>query len=166
MAYGAGSLADAEVVARALCGGCESASAIGRGTKWSVAREAVWKRWGRRALERRGRETLGSLEQRKRPALCEGRRPHGPEPERLTCSHSSRTIEAKPGTAPPAQGVLTGIPPNLDVVEYTLRQQPIGLPPACPEHFRRDSSRRRCEGIAGRYKQAEGLPRSGGTGLF
>lgn len=25
--------------------------------------------WGRRALERRGRETLGSLEQRKRPTL-------------------------------------------------------------------------------------------------
>jgi len=32
MAYGAGSLIDAEVVARAFCGGCESASAIGRGT--------------------------------------------------------------------------------------------------------------------------------------
>ena len=83
MAYGAGSLADAEVVARALCGGCESASAIGRGTKWSVAPEAVWKGWGRRALERRGRETQGSLEQRKRPTLWEGRRPHGSEPERL-----------------------------------------------------------------------------------
>ena len=26
---------------------------------------------GRRALERRGRETLGSLEQRKRPTVCE-----------------------------------------------------------------------------------------------
>ena len=31
-AYGADSLADAKVVAGALCGGCESASAIGRGT--------------------------------------------------------------------------------------------------------------------------------------
>ena len=47
--------------------GCESGSAIGRGTKWSVAPEGVWQRGGRRALERRGRETLGSLEQRKRP---------------------------------------------------------------------------------------------------
>ena len=32
MAYGAGSLADAWVAAGALCSGCESASAIGRGT--------------------------------------------------------------------------------------------------------------------------------------
>ena len=32
MAYGAGSLTDARVAAGALCGGCESASAIGRGT--------------------------------------------------------------------------------------------------------------------------------------
>ena len=32
MAYGAGSLTDARVAAVALCGGCESASAIGRGT--------------------------------------------------------------------------------------------------------------------------------------
>lgn len=40
--------------------------------------------WGRRALERRGRETSGSLEQRKRPTMREDRRPHRPEPERLT----------------------------------------------------------------------------------
>jgi len=40
--------------------------------------------WGRRALERRGRETLGSLEQRKRPTMWEDRRPHRHEPERLT----------------------------------------------------------------------------------
>ena len=81
-AYGAGSLADARVVARALCGVCESASAIGRGTKWSVAPEAVWKRKGRRTLERRGRETFGSLEQRKRPTVCVSRRPPGPGPGR------------------------------------------------------------------------------------
>ena len=37
---------------------------------------------GRRALERRGRETLGSLEQRKRPALWVGRRPPPPGPGR------------------------------------------------------------------------------------
>ena len=66
-----------------MCGGCESASAIGRGTKWSVAPEAVWKVWGRRALERRERETTGSLEQRKRPTVWEGRRPPWPEPGRL-----------------------------------------------------------------------------------
>ena len=40
--------------------------------------------WGRRSLERRVRETSGSLEQRKRPTMREGRRPHRPEPERLT----------------------------------------------------------------------------------
>ena len=39
--------------------------------------------WRRRALERRGRETLGSLEQRKRPTLWAGRLPTGPEPGRL-----------------------------------------------------------------------------------
>ena len=48
-----------------------------------MALEAVWQREGRRALERRGRETQGSLEQRKRPTLWEGRRPPGPEPGRL-----------------------------------------------------------------------------------
>ena len=62
--------------------GLESPSNQGRGTKWSVTREAVWKVWGRRALERRGRETQGSLELRKRPARRAGRRPPGPGPER------------------------------------------------------------------------------------
>ena len=42
-------------------GGCESASAIGRGTKWSVAPEAVWKVWAAGGLWRcKGWETLGS----------------------------------------------------------------------------------------------------------
>ena len=49
---------------------------------------------------------------------------------------------------------------------HCLRQQPIGLPPGRPEHFRRGLPRRRCGGIAARYNQAVGLPRSGGTGLF
>ena len=70
-AYGAGSLTAARSVRQVVGGGCESASAIGRGTKWSVAREAVWKEWGRRALE-----------QRKRPARRAGRRPPGPGLER------------------------------------------------------------------------------------
>ena len=35
------------------------------------------------------------------------------------------------------------------------------MPPACPEHFRRDSSRRRCGGIAGRYNHGVAVPRSG-----
>ena len=57
--------------------GLESPSNQGRGTKWSVAPEGVWQREGRRALERRGRETQGSLEQRKRPTLWVGRLPPG-----------------------------------------------------------------------------------------
>ena len=81
-AYGAGSLTAARSVCGPAGGGCESASTIGRGTKWSVAPEGVWQREGRRALERRGRETQGSLEQRKRPALWVGRLPPGPGTER------------------------------------------------------------------------------------
>ena len=62
--------------------GLESPSNQGRGTKWSVAPEGVWQREGRRALERRGRETQGSLEQRKRPTLWVGRLPPGSGTER------------------------------------------------------------------------------------
>ena len=91
--------------------------------------------WGRRALERRGRETLGSLEQRKRPTMREDRRPHRPEPGRLTCPNSGTPLKAKPGTVPPAQGVLTGEPTHLDDGGYTLRQQAERLPPGCPEGF-------------------------------
>jgi len=47
-----------------------------------VAPEGVWQREGRRALERRGRETQGSLEQRKRPTLWVGRLPPGSGTER------------------------------------------------------------------------------------
>lgn len=64
--------------------GYESGSAIGRGTKWSVGGGGGLAVWGRRALECRGRETSGSLEQRKRPTMREDRRPLRPEPERLT----------------------------------------------------------------------------------
>mgnify|MGYP006916059183 CR=1 FL=1 len=41
-----------EVLLRGLTGGRESGSAIGRGTKWSVGGEAVWRGWGGRAPER------------------------------------------------------------------------------------------------------------------
>ena len=55
LAYGAGSLAGGGVRAGDLAGvpsnldagaACKSSSAIGRGTKWSVAGEAVWQRGG------------------------------------------------------------------------------------------------------------------------
>ncbi len=70
-AYGAGSLTEASVAAVALWGVCESASAIGRGTKWSVATEAVWKAWGGGGLWRdNGWETLGSQTPTKTASLC------------------------------------------------------------------------------------------------
>ena len=47
---------------------------------------------------------------------------------------------------------------------HCLRQQPERLPPGRPEHFRRGLPRRRCGGIAARYNQAVGLPRSGSGG--
>ena len=55
LAYGAGSLAGGGVRAGDVAGvpsdldagaACKSSSAIGRGTKWSVAGEAVWQRGG------------------------------------------------------------------------------------------------------------------------
>ena len=147
--------------------GLESPSDQGRGTKWSVAPEGVWQREGRRALERRGRETQGSLEQRKRPALWAGRLSPGPGPERPTAGSKVRRSWPS-GLAPCPRRSLwrvqrSGIP--------TLSAPTAGsgcgrLCPACPEHFRRDSSRRRCGGIAGRYNHGEAVPRSGGTGLF
>lgn len=147
--------------------GLESPSNQGRGTKWSVAPEGVWQREGRRALERRGRETQGSLEQRKRPTLWVGRLPPGPGPERpIAGSKGKRSWPS--GLAPCPRRSLwrvqrSGIP--------TLSAPTAGsgcgrLCPACPEHFWRDSSRQRCGGIAGRYEHGEAVPRSGGTGLF
>ena len=86
--------------------------------------------WGRRALERRGRETQGSLEQRKRPTMREGRRPHRPEPERLTCPIGVRRSRQRmlPCTDLPAQSVA-------DLFRHCLRQQAERLPPGCPEGF-------------------------------
>jgi len=86
--------------------------------------------WGWRALERRGRETSGSLEQRKRPTMWEGRRPHRPEPERLTCPIGVRRSRQRmlPCTDLPAQSVA-------DLFRHCLRQQAERLPPGCPEGF-------------------------------
>ena len=86
--------------------------------------------WGRRALERRGRETSGSLEQRKRPTMWEGRRPHRPEPERLTCPIEVLRSRQRmlPCTDLPAQSVA-------DLFRHCLRQQAERLLPGCPEGF-------------------------------
>ena len=70
-AYGAGSFTEALVAAVALWGVCESASTIGRGTKWSVATEAVWKVWGDGGLWRdTDGETFGSQTPTKTGSLC------------------------------------------------------------------------------------------------
>ena len=158
--------------------GLESPSNQGRGTKWSVAPEGVWQRGGRRALERRGRETQGSLEQRKRPTLWVGRLPPGPGPERPIAGSKGKRLWPS-GLAPCPRRSLwrverSGIP--------TL-SAPAGGTPASwlpgrlcgfgDEHGPQRSEDRaqggkdtRPGGIAARYNQAEGLPRSGGTGLF
>ena len=68
MAYGAGSLADARIVEVAKCGVCESASAIGRGTKWSVGGEAVWCVWAAGLWNGASARPLAGLTaERKRP---------------------------------------------------------------------------------------------------
>lgn len=133
--------------------------------------------WGRRALERRGRETLGSLEQRKSPTMWEDRRPHRPEPERLT---------ARIGALRSRRSLALSLRRSLWRVERSgipTLSAPAGGTPASwlpgrlcgfgDEHGPQRSEDRaqggkdtRPGGIAARYKQAEGLPRSGGTGLF
>ena len=133
--------------------------------------------WGRLALERRGRETSGSLEQRKRPTMREDRRPHRPEPERLT---------ARIGALRSRRSLALSLRRSLWRVERSgipTLSAPAGGTPASwlpgrlcgfgDEHGPQRSEDRaqggkdtRPGGIAARYNQAEGLPRSGGTGLF
>ena len=78
------SLAAARVCGMALCGGCESGSAIGAGAKRRLAREAVWRCGGGWALKRNTAEPVRAEQwsggdQTRRV----DRRPHGPEPGRL-----------------------------------------------------------------------------------
>ena len=61
--------------------------------------------WGRRALERRGRETSGSLEQRKRPTRRVGRRPLPPGPGRPKGSERGTGVDA--GDDCPREQALT-----------------------------------------------------------
>ena len=61
-----------------------------RSGAWPGRRSCVW---GRRALERRGRETLGSLEQRKRPTRRVERRPPRPGPGRPKGVSDALTVE-------------------------------------------------------------------------
>ena len=66
---------------------------------------------GRRALERRGRETTGSLEQRKSPTVWVGRRPPGPGPGRPN-TLGARTV--KPDGIAPRDGQAEGLPWRTD----------------------------------------------------
>ena len=167
--------------------GLESPSNQGRGTKWSVAPEGVWQREGRRALERRGRETQGSLEQRKRPTLWVGRLPPGSGTERPI--PGSKVEGSRPsGLALSPRRSLwrvqrSGIP--------TLSAPTAGSGsgrqcPACPEGFAswrqasvegaeqpccskatRHLRRRRLArpgGIAGRFEHGGAVPRRKGAG--
>ncbi len=61
-----------------------------RSGAWPRRRSCVW---GRRALERRGRETTDSLEQRKRPARRVERRPPRPGPGRPKGVSDALTVE-------------------------------------------------------------------------
>jgi len=73
---------------------CKSANDQGHGAQRSVGPGGGLAAWGRRALERGGRETSGSLEQWKRPALWVGRRPPGPGPERPKGSERGTDMDA------------------------------------------------------------------------
>ena len=144
--------------------GLESPSDQGRGTSeasgaWPRRRSGGVGCW--RALAAQGLGDLRLPDPDKDRHCAVGRRPHRPEPERLTCPIEVLRSRQRmlPCTDLPAQSVA-------DLFRHCLRQQPERLPPGRPEHFRRGLPRRRCGGIAARYKQAEGLPRSGGTGLF
>ena len=116
-------------------------------------------RWGWRALAVQGLGDLRLPDPDKDRHCAVSRRPHRPEPERLICPIGVRRSRQRmlPCTDLPAQSVA-------DLFRHCLRQQPERLPPGRPEHFRRGSPRRRCGGIAARYNQAEGLPRSGSGG--
>ncbi len=139
--------------------GPESLNHQGRGTQWSVGHGGGLVRWGWRALAVQGLGDLRLPDPDKDRHCAVGRRPHRPEPERLTCPIEVLRSRQRmlPCTDLPAQSVA-------DLFRHCLRLQPERLPPGCPEHFRRGSPRRRCGGIAARYNQAEGLPRSGSGG--
>ena len=96
-------------------GGQESGSAIGRGTKWSVSGEAVWRRGCGWALERNSAEPVRAEQwsggDRTRRV---DRRPHRTEPGRLTCPNSGTTFAAAYAARyKPTGAVCGGLVPTL-----------------------------------------------------
>ena len=87
-------------------GVCQCHRARNERSEWSVAPEAVWKRWGRRALE-----------QRKRPARRADRRPPGPGPERPTAR--SKEQRPRPKAWHCRSGAVFGSLGNGAVVDQT-----------------------------------------------
>ena len=142
--------------------GCESGSAIGRGTKWSVGGEAVWQ-CGDGGL-------WSAAEGRPQAPWSSGRDRRCGRTDGLTAlSRNGSLLESGHYVRGEARHCRSGaVCGGCSEAEsrHCLRQQPERLPPGRPEHFRRGLPRRRCGGIAARYNQAVGLPRSGGTGLF
>ena len=104
----------------------ESSSAIGRGTKWSVAAEAVWRGGDGGLWRRKGWETLGSQPPTKTDSV-RGQTASAAWAGTAHCwIEGSTLVAARPGTALPAQSKagLSGL---------CLRQQAGRLPPRRPE---------------------------------
>ena len=113
---------------------------------------------------------------RQRPAVCGHRRPPGSGPTGPVTMLNRRDNARgrSPGKTVPTGAVDDGqkrrrdcVPTRLSVLGYNPPKAPPDilcassrkqlnncerLPPARPEHFRRGSPRRRCGGIAGRYR--------------
>ena len=87
-------------------------------------------RWGWRALAVQGLGDLRLPDPDKDRHCAVGRRPHRPEPERLTCPIGVRRSRQRmlPCTDLPAQSVA-------DLFRHCLRQQAERLLPGCPEGF-------------------------------
>ena len=140
--------------------GCESGSAIGRGTKWSVGGEAVWQ-CGDGGL-------WSAAEGRRKAPWSSGRDRRCGRTDGLTAlSRNGSLLESGHYVRGEAWHCRSGaVCGGWSAAEsrHCLRQQPERLPPGCPEHFWRGSPRQRCGGIAAGYDQAVGLPRSGNGG--
>ena len=125
--------------------GAERAQRVERGSGGGLRNRAG----GRRALERRGRETLGSLEQRKRPTMWEGRRPPGPGPGRP----KSVSAHQRPSGAQPSP--RTGTAPRIEVQRLNAGA---GSPGAAAVIKPRQASAASCLTLEWRQQKRAGPP--------
>ena len=134
----------------------ESPSNQGRGTKWSVAAESVF-----RGKERPKARGVGRLSTPPGPE-----RPMTPLPRRENqmaegLAQTVPTGAGGDGGPRPPEGQREALGPTLGTRDshLLLRQRPEGPLSGCPEHGWRGIPRQRCGGIAPRDKQArKGLP--------